>query len=305
MKAFLNLDVILLLVLLTFLNIRNTIGFLFFPPRIIPQEFILFRNRCASRSNEEEIQTDLHEQILKVAKDLWGGNEIPSVHPPNRMPVEGEAKLKVGVPFSERAHYFREKALRGYPDAQHSYALLLWNGFGGARRDADASARWHVAAAAQGHLDSIAALGGCLRTETGVDRDEELGAHLIGHCASRYNPTGVNKQAALSDANGAFQLYEECCGREKANALLLFNLGWCLVNGEGVEKRDSARGVGLWREAAAMAPDEGSEEAAWHLYEQYKRDDPREARRWLDLGASLGYDEAIVEEEIQKRKEYQ
>jgi TPR repeat protein len=109
----------------------------------------------------------------------------------------------------------------------------------------------------------------------------------------------VNKKAALlesnSDERGAFLIYEECYNRGKANALLLFNLGWCLVNGEGVDKKDVERGEKLWRKAVDMAPDEGSEEAAWFLYEQYRRNDPKEAEQWLDLAVNLGYDDAVIE----------
>jgi len=42
-----------------------------------------------------------------------------------------------------------------------------------------------------------------------------------------------------------------------------------------------------------MAPDEGSEEASFFLYEQYERDDKGEARKWLEMSAELGYPEAV------------
>jgi TPR repeat protein len=123
--------------------------------------------------------------------------------------------------------------------AQHSYALLLWNEFGGVTRDTKASARWHAAAAAQNHLDAMSVLGGCLRTGTGVQTNLVLGLRLIDFCASKHNPTGINKKAALleadSDDRGAFRLYLECFEKHdptrRANALLLFNLGWCFING--------------------------------------------------------------------------
>ncbi len=131
----------------------------------------------------------------------------------------------------------------------------------------------------------------------------KLGVGFIEYCASQYNPTAVNKKAALlmehanSDERGAADLYQACLDQGKVNALLLFNLGWCHVNGEGgVDRKDATRGESLWRKAAAMAPDEGSEEAAWFLYEQYKRNDPQEADRWLQLAADLGYHEAITEQ---------
>jgi TPR repeat protein len=124
----------------------------------------------------------------------------------------------------------------------------------------------------------------------------KLGLQLIDYTATIHkNPTGINKKAALGEAKGhydmAFQLYHGCPG---PNALLLFNLGWCYVHGEGVEK-NRLQGENLWKQAAAMAPEEGSEEAAWLLYLQYRRDQPKEARQWLQLAPDLGHDEALFE----------
>jgi hypothetical protein len=262
------------------------------------------RNANAESLGLQEVPTDIHEKVLTVARDLWGTEAIPAL-PTNLLPCEGEAKLPPGSSFSDRAEQFRQEAVQGCPIAQHSYGLLLWSGFGGVTRDADASARWHAAAAAQNHLDGMAVLGGCLRTGTGIKKSNKsnssLGVRLIDYCASQHNPTGVNKKAALLvetnlDERGAADLYQACWNREKINALLLFNLGWCFVNGEGVDRKDASRGETLWRDAAAMAPDEGSEEAAWFLYEQYKRNDPKEANQWLQLAADLGYDEAVTEQ---------
>ena len=281
-----------------------------------------------------------------MADELWGGREaLCAVLPPSSplRPVPppsstaaidgaesdgadvlvasswGEMPLPPSVPHAGRLEYYETIALEVRdPRAQHSLGLLLWNGFctgGEASRDADASARWHAAAAAQGHLDAVAVLGGCLRTGAGVPKrggdgrwGTELGIRCIEYVAGIGNPTGINKKAALlesgGDYHGAARLYESCVAREgmeegmggsasAANALLLFNLGWCLVNGEGTP-RDVARGEGLWRMAATdLAPDEGSEEAAWFLSLQYEREDPQEAARWGRLAAILGYDDAI------------
>jgi TPR repeat protein len=141
----------------------------------------------------------------------------------------------------------------------------------------------------------------------------ELGLRLNDYCASQHNPTGVNKEAALlqlqleEETNNSYDestdeqadvvhLYQACVDRERLNALLLFNLGWCHGQG-GVDRKDITRGEAYWRQAAAMAPDEGSEEAAWNLYEQYQRNDPQEARPWLQLAVDLGYEEAITEQD--------
>jgi len=87
----------------------------------------------------------------------------------------------------------------------------------------------------------------------------------------------------------AVNLYEASLKTGKANALLRFNLGWCHVNGQGVNRKDREKGIALWKEATEMAPDEGSEEAAWSLYQEFLRDDPKEAQRWLDLAEDLGF----------------
>ncbi len=254
--------------------------------------------------------TDLFDEIESIAEELWDDEAIPRLETNTgreRNFWEGEAKLPNDVPFAERGAYFRSEALRGCPKAQHSYGLLLWSGFGGVEQNPEESARFHAAAAIQNHLDGMAVFGGCLRTGTGIPKKKKskkkptrsttnavaLGLEAIDFCASVQNPSGVNKQAALLESNGndfkAVELYEDCWKNGKGNALLLFNLGWCLVNGQGVERIDRTRGIDLWKEATKLAPDEGSEEAAWNLYQEYVRDDPIEARRWLDLAEDLGY----------------
>ena len=131
---------------------------------------------------------------------------------------------------------------------------------------------------------------------TGVARNVELALQLIEYSATQQNSTGVNKKAALEESNlnyhAAFQLYEKCMQTSQPNALLFMNLGWCLMEGEGTSK-DAKRGEEMWHKAAEMAPGEGSEEAAWFLYRHYLREDENEARKWLQLAAALGYDEAL------------
>lgn len=236
-------------------------------------------------------QDDVMEKIKEIARELWDGEEIPMLEDSDHGFCEGEANAD-GIRFKERADYFQSQALMGCPKAQHSYGLLRWSGFGGVERDAKASAKFHAAAASQRHLDGMAVLGGCSRTGTGMPRkNKSLGLQLIDICASLDNPTGVNKKAALlEDEEDAFHLYETCWNNDRYNALLLFNLGWCYVHGEGVQK-DREKGISFWKMAANKAPDEGSEEASWFLYEEYNRDDPKEANRWYDLAMSLGFEE--------------
>lgn len=253
----------------------------------------IFSRACTAQN--EELCNEIVEEIKLVAHELWRGDEIPALSSTedSLRILDGEAELVDGVTFQERAEHFRRKALRGCPKSQHSYGLLLWSGFAGVQRDAEASAKFHAAAASQHHLDGMAVLGGCLRTGTGVKQNVALGLKIIEYCASTGNPTGTNKKGKLLESNqddfGAVQLYEDCLKSGRVNALLLFSLGWCLVNGQGVHRKDTDRGIALWEEAAKKAPDEGSEEAAWYLYEEYKRDDPKEAKQWLDLAEELGY----------------
>lgn len=123
---------------------------------------------------------------------------------------QGEMSLPSSVPYSERFPYFMQAANNGDPRAQHSVGLLLWNGFASSSTEEDAttidpaaSARWHAAAAIQGNLDALAVFGGCLRTGTGVGKCKNiaLGLKCIEFAASVGNPSGVNKKAALMEAN--------------------------------------------------------------------------------------------------------
>jgi TPR repeat protein len=255
-----------------------------------------------SASTKIVVPSELEREVLLVAERLWGGSKelqraVPDLIQNPPYASWGEASLPASISYSERAIWWQEQACTGDARAQHSLGLVLWSGFG-ISKDEVASAKWHAAAAAQHHLDGMALLGGCLRTGTGVPtKDVTLGLQLIDYCAQQWNPTGINKKAALLEANddyrGAVDLYTGCLERGNANALLLVNLGYCLVHGDGIDKKDVQRGQELWKEATVMAPDEGCEEASWFLYQQYARDDEREARRWLQLAADLGYDEAV------------
>ena len=313
------------------------------PPKVEARVLPLRGQLCTTPENDI-VYSELYEEIEAIARELWGGDEIPRLTTPTASTTtnnnnnnktttcttpeeggqqqqgmsvlfEGEAELPGDIPFSERGDYFRREALRGCPKAQHSYALLLWSGFAGIEQDPEESAKFHAAAACQHHLDGIAVLGGCLRTGTGIPKPKKvkksktkpappkrntvaLGLKAIVFCASQEvgNPTGVNKEGALLEYNGddlrAFELYEACWKSGRANALLLFNLGWCLVHSKrkGIDcDSDRARGISFWKEATEMAPDEGSEEAAWNLFKEYIRDDPKEAQHWLDLAEDLGY----------------
>jgi TPR repeat protein len=215
--------------------------------------------------------------------------------------------LPSSIPISQRFSYFEQQAQKGDPRAQHSIGLLLWNGFTSSTEqtsiDPEASAVWHAAAALQGNLDALAVFGGCLRTGTGVGKCKNiaLGLRCIEYSASVGNPSGVNKKGAMMESNddyfGAMRLYRECYEDEskRTNALLLFNLGYCLIHGDGVDN-DVEEGEKIWRYAVVLAPEEGSEEAAWFLYQQYsERVDMEKARHYLDIAADLGLEDAVME----------
>lgn len=223
---------------------------------------------------------------------------------------QGEMPLPSSIPYSERLAYFMQAANEGDPRAQHSVGLLLWNGFTSSSIEEDAttidpaaSARWHAAAAVQGNLDALAVFGGCLRTGTGVGKCKNiaLGLRCIEFAASVGNPSGVNKKAALMEGNDdystAMKLYRECYEdtSKRKNALLLFNLGYCLIHGEGID-HNIEEGEQLWKDAIKLAPEEGSEESAWFLYQQYsERRDSNMAKHYMDIAADLGHEDAVVE----------
>jgi TPR repeat protein len=244
----------------------------------------------------DDIPEDLQVQIQDVAKQLWGQDDLELVMSSVIRPIEGEATF-TGDTFETRLDNFLQRAREGDPHAQHSSGLLLWSGFCGQQDDIE-SAKWHAAAAAQGHLDSIAIIGGCLRKGAGIKRNVALGLDVIRSCASIGNPTGINKQVALleerDDLKSAFEHLETCIATGRANSLVYFNLGYFLVHGEkgGAVELDESRGEEMWRKAIDLAPDEGSEEAAYFLSRQAFQP-AHESIKLLHLAAELGYPEAV------------
>ena len=292
----------------------------------------------------EKLYNEIYEKVQLITLELWKEDEIipclqkdssssASSSSSSVYSIEGEAELvgmhpTIDMNFSNRCSYFKKKAIHvGCPKSQHSYGLLLWNGFATCdvvdddvddnddnvgynnnnnnnnnnknnNNNAVLSAKFHAAAAYQHHLDGLAILGGIIRTGTGIPKkmhNVEFGILIINYCASVGNPTGINKKAALLEEHDnyidAVQLYEHSLSNERTNALLLFNLGWCFMNGLGSvhNKKDTIRGLQLWKDATELAPDEGSEEAAWFLYKEYERDNPIEAQHYYDLAIDLGY----------------
>jgi TPR repeat protein len=218
--------------------------------------------------------------------------------------AQGEFQFAEGICFDHRYEIVEPLAYEGDSRAQQTLGLLLYGGVGGAAQDAKASAEWHAAAAAQGNVDALAVLGGCLRNGVGISQNERLGLTLIEAAAAGGSPVGLVKLGGLYDegASGvacdpweAVQLYERAA--EQGSALGHFNLGWAYVHGIGV-RRDVEEGLAQWAKAAALAPDDGAEEAAYHLYEERKLValvphldiDPVAS---LQLSSSLGFDKAV------------
>jgi len=226
---------------------------------------------------------------------------------------QGELVFADIVDYDQRFALAEPMAHAGDSQAMQTLGLLCYSGVGGApSADAHKSAQWHAAAAAQGNVDALAVLGGCVRRGVGARQDEELGLELIKAAAAVDSPVGLTKLGVLYDegASGvssdpwqACQLFERAAAR--GSAIGLFNHGWALVHGIGVA-RDVERGLAQWAAAVRTAPEDGSEEAAYALYEE---------RRWMTeaqvaelrpgkcllLSASLGFDEAVTE--LRRRKD--
>ena len=143
-----------------------------------------------------------------------------------------------------------------------------------------------------------------MRRGVGATQDEALGTALIEAAADAGSPVGLSKLGGLfeegasgypEDAWRAAQCFERAA--ETGSALGLFNHGWALVHGIGTA-RDVERGLAQWRKAAARAPDDGSEEAAYYLYEERSLLTPKMLAQgpspstYLQLSATLGFEKA-------------
>lgn len=135
----------------------------------------------------------------------------------------------------------------------------------------------------------------------------QRGLQLIEAAAAAGSAVGLTKLGVLYDegaselTGGASDPWRAAKHFEAAaatgSALGLFNHGWALVHGIGTG-RDVVQGLDLWREAAALAPEDGSEEAAYYLYEErHLMSDELAAAvrpaRCLRLAAALGFDKAV------------
>lgn len=222
------------------------------------------------------------------------------------LPPQGEFAF-VTDDHANRAAAVEEAAFGGCSRAQHTLGLLTFGGVGGCdEADLRGSAYWHAAAAAQGNLDALATLGGCVRRGAGVARDEAAGVALIQAAAAAGSPCGLCKLGVLHDegelpgeyahpTEGARLFARAAEGG--SSALGLFHHGWALVHGIGTA-RDFEAGMRAWRAAADLAPDDGAEEAAYHLFKERRQLPPplrKELRpdEALRLSAALEFEPAV------------
>ena len=219
-------------------------------------------------------------------------------------PAQGEFEFDKDVDYTQRYAIVEPAASAGDACAQQTLALLTYAGVGGATESLRESACWHAKAAAQGHLDALATLGGCVRSGRGAERDETAGIAIIRAMAAAGAPVGLTKLGVLhdegllpgepADTRRAAELFARAA-EERDNAVALFNHGWGLVHGEG----DVDGGFEAWRAAASLAPNDGAEEAAYHLWLEQDRLSAarrKELRpdRYLRLAAELEFPPALA-----------
>ena len=143
------------------------------------------RDACAALSVPKDEWLEPEDAAFAVARALSAislpaaeGDATEGEAP--ALPPQGEFVFSTDV-HADRYVEAEEAAFAGDARAQHTLGLLLFGGVGGCEPDARHSAYWHAAAAAQGNLDALATLGGCVRRgETaGVAQDETVGVALI------------------------------------------------------------------------------------------------------------------------------
>lgn len=227
------------------------------------------------------------------------------------LPAQGEYAFAPAAleTYDQRFSIIEQPAYEGDDaTAMQTMGLLYYSGVGGApHADERFSAQWHAAAAARGNLDAMATLGGCLRRGVGAEKHEEVGLTLIQAAAAAGSPAGLVKLGILHDEGesglaqdswAAVQCFERAAA-DGSSALGLFNHGWALFHGIGTA-RDVERGLAQMAAAAALAPDDGSEEAAYFLYEERLAMSEQQVEAYrpgakLRLAASLGYGKAVKE----------
>jgi hypothetical protein len=252
------------------------------------------------------------EETAWVCAQVIAALPEESVAGSEQLPPQGELRFGADVAYDARFATAEPLAHEGDAQAMQTLGLLLFGGVGGAPRDARASAQWHAAAAAEGNLDALATLGGCVRRGVGAEQREHVGEALIEAAAAAGSAVGLVKLGVLHDEGAGGRASDPwraaqhfAAAAERGSALGSFHHGWALVHGIGVV-RDVEAGLDAWEAAAARAPEDGSEEALFHLYgERGRMSEMRRAvlrpGRCLQTAAALGFDEAVGELRRRKR----
>ena len=253
----------------------------------------------------------LATMIADAIQAMDGG--FDHLHVPAELPPQGEYRFP-----DEPSEYHRRYEVAAAASsldasdgaAMHTLGLLTYAGVGGAPKDSRQSAVWHAAAAARGNLDAVAVLGGCVRNGVGAAKDELAGLILIRAAAACSVASGLNKLGVLYeegtlpegqvDEAQAAQLYEQSAAT--GSALGLFYYGWALYHGVGV-RQDETAGIGYWKRSASRAPDEGSDESAYALWNEHIQEQARAGLdrkevppdSWLELAADLEHPPAVAD----------
>jgi TPR repeat protein len=271
-------------------------------------------SRAVSHACEPLEQWPEPEDVAKLCADASAicSTSSASISAPGDqafvVPPQGEFDFSTLASFDDRFRVVEAPAYEGDVQAMQTLGLLFFGGIGGVPcADERFSAQWHAAAAARGNIDAMATLGGCIRSGVGAEQHEETGLRLIQAAASVGSPVGLVKLGILYDegASGLAQdswAAAQCFERGAADglsALALFNHGWALVHGIG-RARDVDEGLRQWDAAAKKAPDDGSEEAAFFLYDERSVMSAAQVKNYrpgsrLRLAASLGYEKAVKE----------
>ncbi|MCA3332608.1 MAG: toll/interleukin-1 receptor domain-containing protein, partial [Roseomonas sp.] len=180
----------------------------------------------------------------------------------------GRVLDKGGLP-AEAAAAFRIAAERGHPIAQNNLGVMLRDGRGITRDDAQA-VQWFRRASEQGYADAQLNLGIMLEYGLGIARDDAQAVEWYRRAAEQGNAAAqANLGVMLRDGTGiarddaqAVQWFRRAA--EQGNADGQNNLGVMLENGRGIA-RDDAQAVEWYRRAAEQGNADGQNNLGFML----------------------------------------
>ena len=88
---------------------------------------------------------------------------------------------------------------------------------------------------------------------------------------------------------GVVWLHADSIKIGSVNALLLFNLGWSLVNEKGVDRKHTQRGISLWKEASLLLM-RGVRKQHGIYIKRISTMTQKEAEMWFKVAKILCYD---------------